>query len=411
MTRPAGIALPAALAALLAAGPGASAAAPLARITVEAGRHDRLDTPMSAAVEGLAEVKGPLRLEEAAGGGRTVLAAQVEPGAPPRLAWVLAGKTAAGATRAFDLVAGAAPDGPQAAVRAEAGGLAVLVGQAEVLRYNASPVSPPEGVDRKYARGAYLHPLRTPAGLVVTDDFPPDHLHQRGLWMSWTKTRFGENHPDFWNLGGGTGAVRSAGAEPVGQGPVLAAFAAWHVWLDLNGPGGEAPVLREHWLVRAWTVGGPAKGCWLVDLVSTQRCAGDKPLQLPKYFYGGLGFRGHRDWLKQVEMRTSEGKVRKDGNESKGRWVDVAGPVGGPWAGLLVMSHPANFRHPEPLRLHPQHPQICLAPSQEGDWAIEPGKDYVWQYRFAIHDGKMEAAEAERLWRDFAEPPAVRVTR
>jgi hypothetical protein len=107
-------------------------------------------------------------------------------------------------------------------------------------------------------------------------------------------------------------------------------------------------------------------------------------------------------------MLTSEGKTRADGNETQGRWCLVSGRMGDQRAGVLILSHPQNFRHPEPLRLNPQQPQICFAPSQEGDWTIEPGKDYVWRYRFSVHDGDLKAGEADRLWADFGDPPVVR---
>jgi len=44
-------------------------------------------------------------------------------------------------------------------------------------------------------------------GLLVTDDYPPNHLHHHGIWFPWTKTRFEGREVDFWNMGGKTGTV------------------------------------------------------------------------------------------------------------------------------------------------------------------------------------------------------------
>ncbi|MBE3099447.1 MAG: PmoA family protein [Planctomycetes bacterium] len=386
------------------------AAAPVAKIVVEAGKHERVDTPVGIPLKGLADPKKRLMLEEAAGGQRRAVAAQVEAGDEPVLWFILEGKTPAGAVRRYDLVEDAGMSWLSGAeARATQDGVEMVSGKATVLRYHSTTVAPPAGVDSKFAHGAYIHPAWTPSGLVVTDDFPPDHLHQRGIFMAWTKTEFEGRHPDFWNLGSVTGAVRSVGAPSVMQGPVFAGFAARHEWLDLKAPGGEKVILNEVFQVRVWPAGGPGKGYWLWDLTSTQRCAGAVPLALPKYHYGGLGYRGPPDWLKQVNMLTSEGKTRADGNETKGRWCDVSGLSGGKAAGVLILGHPQNFRHPEPLRLNPQQPQICFAPSQEGEWSIQPGKDYVWRYRFCVHDGEMSREQADRLWADFGEPPVVRV--
>lgn len=406
-------------AALLAATALALAAEPLATVTVEAGKHDRLDTPVWApldvglatwsAEDGAFRQGGPWwpALTERRDGRDVPVPCQVAPGTPPRLWWILGGKTAAGESRSFRVSRSGERPRRAADVRRSDETLDVTVGGKPVLRYRMAPVEPPAGVDRQYARNAYIAPAWTPSGLVVTDDFPPDHLHQRGIWFSWTKTEFDGRHPDFWNMK--DAAIRFARMGPVAGGPVFASFEPHHEHLDLKAPGGQMVILEERWDVRVWNTGGPEAGYWLWDLVSTQRCAADRPLRLPKYHYGGLGYRGHREWLKQVSMRTSEGKTRADGNETKARWLDLSGPLDGKRAGVLILIHPTNFRYPQPLRLNSEQPQICVAPSQEGDWAIEPGAEYVSRYRFVVHDGDVTDATAARLWADFAEPPAVKV--
>ena len=394
----------------LLAGP-APAAEAIATITVEAGKHDRVDAPVSVPLANLFQDPGPLWFEETTGGKKADVPCQVEPGTPPRLCFILAGRTPAGTSRTFRVwpIEKDYPGAGRAEIGTADGRLEVTVRGKPVLRYHKTQTEPPAGVEKNFAHEAYIHPAWTPAGQVVTDDYPPDHKHQRGIWFSWTKTEFQGRHPDFWNLGKGTAYTRLAGVKMTAAGPVLAGFRAQHEHLDLKAPGGPTVMLREDWTVRVWNVGGPEAGYFLWDLTSRQRCATDEPVHLPKYFYGGLGYRGNRAWLKQVSMRTSEGKTRADGNESKARWLDVSGPLAGGKAGCLILIHPANFRYPQPLRLHPKQPQICVAPSQEGDWAIKPGTEYVSRYRFVIHDGTMDDSSAERLWRDFAEPPAVTV--
>ena len=62
-----------------------------------------------------------------------------------------------------------------------------------------------------------------------------------------------------------------------------------------------------------------------------------------------------------------------------------------PFTGIAILCHPENFRAPQPMRLHPKEPFVCYAPSQLGDWAIEPGRPYVSRYRFVVKDGKLAA--------------------
>ena len=74
-----------------------------------------------------------------------------------------------------------------------------------------------------------------------------------------------------------------------------------------------------------------------------------------------------------------------------------------------MMGHPDNFRFPQSVRLHPKKPYFCFAPMVEGQFAIEPGKEYVSRYRYSIHTGHPDARAANRLWHDYAQPPRVRV--
>ena len=109
-------------------------------------------------------------------------------------------------------------------------------------------------------------------------------------------------------------------------------------------------------------------------------------------------------------MLTSEGHDRKAGDATKAKWVHMDGEVDGAPAGIAVLIHPDNFRFPQPLRLNPKNPQLCVAPSQDGDWEIAPSKPYVSKYRFVIYDGPPNNELIERLWNDYAYPPKVEVS-
>jgi methane monooxygenase PmoA-like len=163
--------------------------------------------------------------------------------------------------------------------------------------------------------------------------------------------------------------------------------------------------------VRVYRPLAGAKPMYVFDWMSTQTCASDSPLVLPKYHYGGLGYRGSRQWEDKSNcfFLTNEGKDRSNGNETTGRWCWVGGKVDGQMAGVAILCHPDNFRFPQPMRLNPDEPFFCFAPSQGGEWRIEPGKPYVARYRFVVADGGADATEIERLWNDYAHPPTVTV--
>ncbi len=278
-----------------------------------------------------------------------------------------------------------------------------------VLRYNYGIVVPPDGDDSSsQARSAYLHPVWTPARRVVTDDFHPSHPHQRGIWMAWTRTEFEGRTPDFWNLEDGTGAVRFESLESVTGGSVFAGFRARHRHVDLSHSDDEREVLEEEWDLKVFRVGGSRWGFYLFELASTQRLAGESPLILPEYHYGGMAFRGARGWTPDgVRALTSEGLDRRAGDGSRADWCLMEGPFERGEGGLAAFGHPLNFRAPQPLRIHPEQPYFAFSPMRLGGMEVAPGDAYVSRYRFLSFDGSAPRSTIEAYWLDYSDPPAV----
>lgn len=368
-------------------------------ITVNAGAHERSGCIVSFhAPPGLQGVSA-LKSEDG-----TVLPLQME----GDRAFFIEPRLGAGATKTYTLAKSEAVE----TIRAESarGALRFSTHGKPMFTYQMEPGPTPEGVPPIFAHGAHLHPVFSPGGRLVTADHPADHRWHRGIWMAWTKTEFEGRHPDFWNMGkaGETtlpAEVRFAGLDRSWSGPVQGGFVSRHRFIDHSG-GAAKDVLNETWEAAAYRLATHGHDANVIDLVSTQTCASAAPLKLPKYHYGGLGVRGNQLWnaVNAVTMLTSNGDNREKGDATKSKWVHLGGEVDDAPTGLIVLIHPSNFRFPQPLRLNPKNPQLCVAPSQDGDWSIEPGRPYVSRYRIVIADGPPDAAWIERLWQDYAEP-------
>ena len=336
---------------------------------------------------------------------------QFEAGSPPRLWWILSGTTQPGDKRTFELSEGGAGADREVSAKQDEKVLVLQKDGTKVLSYNHAIVPPPAGQSELYNRSAFIHPLWSPAGTVLTNIHPDDHYHHVGIWMPWTKTEFEGKETDFWNLKSGQGTVRFVKYLDTTSGPVYGGFRAEQHHVALQTDAGEKIVLDEVWDVRVYNVGGPGKGYWLWDFKSTQRCVADSPLHLKKYRYGGFGYRGAAEWDEDnAAYLTSEGKNRKDGHATRARWCDMAGSIDGKWEGLTMYSHPQNFQHPEPMRIWPSGQVFFnFCPIQATDWDLEPGADHVFRYRIFVHEGKADVDEAERIWNDYANPPEVKV--
>lgn len=282
-----------------------------------------------------------------------------------------------------------------------------------LMSYQAEPGQFPRAdIKPEFRRGGYLHPIRTPGGRLVTDDFPPNHIHHHGVWWAWTHTEFDGRKPDFWNMGDSKGRVEFEAVEKTWSGPVMAGFRSRHRFVDLTS-GQPVTALHETWQVTSYAF-SPGGKAWMFDLASEQHCATTNELRLPEYRYGGVGVRGNWAWngKEKTFFLTSNGETdREKGHATRARWCDMGGDVDGSRVGIAILDHPGNYRHPQPMRIHPTEPFFNYAPQQAGDMAIKPGEKYVSRYRFVVHDGPPDRAELDRLWNDFAHPPQVTVTR
>ena len=293
-------------------------------------------------------------------------------------------------------------------------GLWLSVGGKRVLRYQASAAAP-AGMREDFLRGGYLHPVLTPAGVTVTDDYPADHKHHHGIWTAWTSTEYQGRKPDFWNMGG-----KKARKDHVSIGETFAGAAAggFSARLSSTDLGTTPPtvVIDEQWRVIAYRPTARMRGAaghHLFDLEWTDTVRGNAALKIPEYRYGGLGVRGHIDWLgeQKTSFLTSEGKDRASAENTPARWCHMGGRVlsagaGGKLAGIAALDHPANFRHPQPLRISPNQPYFVYSPMKAGPFQLDPGKPFVSRYRFVVSDGAADPALLERLWKDYADPPA-----
>jgi len=378
------------------------------RLTLDAGPHPRSQTP----VRFTPPSAGPWELLDSKG---VVHAVQSDLDGS---AWFLLPELPAGSQATYELHraktrSSRVPN--QAVTESSRAGVEVVSHHRPVFTYNTVPAPLPPGrpdLTPVFQRGGYLHPVFTPAGRVVTDDYPANHRHHHGIWFAWTKTGFEGRSPDFWNMGDRKGTVEFVGLDRTWNGPVHAGFQSRHQQVDLTS-GSPRIALRETWNVRAFALGSTS-AVHLFDIEITDVCATNTPLDLPQYRYGGIGVRGHAAWNDPSKMGfLNSGGVtdrsKGDKGETVGDWAVLHGPVDGGYGGIALFGHPGNANAPQPQRIHPTEPFLCFAPQQAGPLRIEPGKPFIARYRFATFDGPPDARLLERLWNDYAHPPVVQL--
>lgn len=429
----------------------------LGTFTIESGDYDRFDTPVRYECK-LSDIFGDntallslsdhqFKLYEF-GRGRSELLAQWEPKIgfnwektddQGSLIWILEGRTKSVTKRRFRLVLkeDSSSPSPFSVQKIDNKSLLIKSDNRPVLQYNYGIIPENEGQTGIYDRSSYIHPVWTPAGNVITGDFSPEHIWQRGIFLAWQKAKFGEIETNFWELGKSTGRTLKDEIDPVVmEGPAFSEIAIYN-----KGTVEGKTFFKELCLITLYNLTGKDK--YIFDIIFRQFPVDPdnpdtiplelKTMELQKVYYGGMSFRGvspgwlyydyiasnkgqpekfnaGAKWLNpgdSLYILTSEGLSRKNGNGIPARWIDYTGPLGESWGGIVMFDRPSNQRYPTPLRIHPDMPYFCFAFTKEDSYMITSETPLTLKYRIVIHEGKPDKILNEQLAHDFTDPPKV----
>jgi hypothetical protein len=248
------------------------------------------------------------------------------------------------------------------------------------------------GVAEEYRRAGYLHPVFDLQGRPITQDFPADHYHHRGVWLSWPWMQYEGQTMQLWHP-----AVlkqRFAGwdqREVEDNRAILAFRNNWQ--LD-----GERVIGHESWRVVVHPENAHHR---VIDLQLTV-AAHHKPIKLrgkqnARKGYGGLAVRTAAD-LKQGRLLTNAGPLTKDAVQKHFQWADLANDR----RGLAVFAHPDNPNSPPPWLLRNSYGGV-LNPEWPGlkTVTLKPDQPVTLRYRLFIHDGqptRQTIADAYQQW-------------
>ncbi|TWT52050.1 hypothetical protein KOR42_31470 [Thalassoglobus neptunius] len=322
-----------------------------------------------------------------------------------RCVFILQDPISAGETPKFSIQKSKNPPADKVTVSRDEGRVIMSLNDKNVLAYNVEVVSPPEGADPIFRRSGHIHPAWTPDGLIVTDEFPADHVHQHAIFSAWTKTTFEGERVDFWNQKAETGTVEHREVLDLVSGPVFGELKVRlaHVVTKTE----NQDVLDEVWTIRLFAIADPH----FFEIESVQTCVAETPLTIDEYHYGGFAFRGAAEFFSEQghSMVTNETSDRVEGNHSRPDWVSLFGQVSGKQCGAVMFSHPENFRSPQPVRLHPTKPYFVFSPCVLGEFSLEPGQPFRSRYAYLTFDGTPDRKRIGQLWTTFGREDALTI--
>ena len=281
----------------------------------------------------------------------------------------------------------------------------ILDGTNALLVYHKSEVLPPKESDPSYKRSAFIHPLKTPKGSIVTSIHPDDHLHHVGLWHAWVNTSHGTRKIDFWNLKKKEGTVRYKKTISLNQKSDKKGFTVLQEHISIKEGQKPTTIIEESFSIGVVK----EKNTYFIDYISEQKNITSQNLELPVYRYGGpIAYRGPTNWNNaNSQVLTSENKNRSNGHATRGKWCAFSGPTNNGNALVAILCHPANHDAPQRMRIWPASSHdgaifFNYVPAQENPWKLTPKELNKFSYKIIISDSKMDKKMIESAWLKYA---------
>lgn len=279
-------------------------------------------------------------------------------------------------------------------------GFVVTEGEKEVMVYQRQHKS----MDGKYTRADYIHPLYGLDGEILTEDFPPDHLHHRGVFWAWHQVWVGDKKlgdpwaaiDAFWDI------YDARILTPDSKSRALQVHVYWKspLWTDANGK--QKPFVKETTTIRIHRAENDMRKIdfqiELLALEDNMRLGGSEDekgyggfttrIPLPD----GLAFIGTNGPVEPTNLSVEAGP-----------WMDFSGNLGGNGkvSGLAILCHDSSPGYPQRWILrrkgsaqNPVYPGRHPVP-------LSREKPLVLRYRLIIHRGNAESIELDKLQAEY----------
>lgn len=273
-------------------------------------------------------------------------------------------------------------------------GITVLDGIRPVLTFQQAAQSK----DGKWPRANYVHPLYDLDGEMITEDFPSDHGHHRGVFWAWHQVLVGDKAlGDAWACENFQWDVQQANVVTGQKQATISATTLWKSPDLVSNDGQLIPCVREHATIVVHAAEANVRSIdfnleflALVDDVRIGGSDDDKG-------YGG--FSPRIKLTDDVHFIGNGGPVEPQVTAVQaGPWIDVGNKQGG----VVILAHSSNPGHPQPWILRGSRSMQNVAYPGRHPVPLSKTEPLRLRYRLGIHRGELTADQIDELWHEYA---------
>lgn len=259
----------------------------------------------------------------------------------------------------------------------------------------------------------FLHPVIGPSGDSVVRGYPlvtgvpgetTDHVHHRGIWTGHGMV----NGVDNWKEEDDAGRTVHRRFESLESGPVYGRAVALADWVDHD----SSRLLTER---RELTFYATSLGRLFDYDVTLTASEGDVLIGADKEV-GWIALRvaTSMDVDNGGRLENSEGGVGEVGTwGQRAAWCDYSGDVQGRRAGVAILDHPGNPRHPTfwharnygLVTTNPFGTTIFPGEGEKSDYLLRSGESLGFRYRVYVHEGDASGGGVAAYHRVYSDAP------
>jgi hypothetical protein len=279
-------------------------------------------------------------------------------------------------------------------------GFSITEGEEQVMFYQRQHKS----LDGKYKRANYIHPLYGLDDEILTEDFPPDHPHHRGVFWAWHQVWLGDRKlGDNWATQDFFWDVYDTGILTIdSQSRALQLHVYWKSPHLTDANGKQQPFVKETTTIRIHRAENDIRKIdfqiELLALKDDMRLGGSEDAK----GYGGLTTR--IPLPDGLEFTGTNGPVEPTNlSVEAGPWLDLSGNLGGNGriSGLAILCHKSSPGYPQRWILrrkgsaqNPVYPGRHPVP-------LSHEEPLILRYRLIIHRGDVNDVNLDKLQAEY----------